>query len=111
MSTPQATATLTESDDGKTVDLHVGETVALRLHENASSGYRWAFEARDEKLVQLRDETLLRRSEAVGSGGDMQWILAALAPGRARVSLKLIRPWEGDASCKRHCAVTLRVRA
>lgn len=108
--TPQAAATLTESDNGTTVDLRIGETVALRLHENASSGYRWVFDAQEARLVGVREGPFLRRSGAVGSGGDMQWILEAKAAGEARVSFKLIRQWEGDASCRNQFVVTLRVR-
>jgi inhibitor of cysteine peptidase len=98
---------LTEADNGKTVEVHVGDAVALRLHENASTGYRWAFDDLDTKLVSAQEGTYLRRTDAVGSGGDMQWTVDAKAPGTAPLRLKLWRQWEGDASIQKRFAVTL----
>lgn len=103
-------ATLTEADDGKAVDLRVGERVTLHLYENAATGYRWAFDALDAKAIGVHDEGPVRRPEAVGSGGGAQWTLEAKAPGTAEVRLKLWRAWEGDASVQKRFTLTLRIR-
>ena len=36
----QAGTTLTDADNGRTIDTHVGDTLVLRLPENATTGYR-----------------------------------------------------------------------
>ena len=107
---PQPSTALTEADDGKSVGVHVGETVALRLHENASTGYRWAFDNLDTNVVGVSEGKYVPRTAAVGSGGDMQWILEPRAPGTTQVKLKLLRPWEGDSSIQKRFAVTLVIR-
>lgn len=87
----------------------MGDIVSLRLHENASTGYRWAFDDLDTKVVAAHEGTYLPRGKAVGSGGDVQWTLEAKAPGTAQVRLKLWRRWEGDSSIQKRFAVTLIV--
>lgn len=90
--------------------MHVGETVALRLHENASTGYRWAFDDLDTSTLAVREEKYLDRTRAVGSGGTIEWLLETKAPGTVHVNVKLLRKWEGDSSIQKRFAVTLNIR-
>jgi inhibitor of cysteine peptidase len=106
----QAVAIFTEADNGKSVELRVGDSVALRLYENAATGYRWSFEQLDPAAVDAREDGYTRQSDAIGSGGDMQWTLEAKAPATTQVKLKLWRSWEGDASVQKRFALTLRIR-
>jgi len=103
-------ATLTQADSDRTIEVAAGDTIRLRLHENASTGYRWAFEDANTELVDVREDPYVRRSDAVGSGGDTQWTLTAKAPGTAQISLKLWRQWDGDRSVQERFAVTLRIK-
>ena len=103
----QAVMTQGDADDGRTVELRVGDTLALQLYENASTGYRWSFEDLDEKIVSAREDGYVRRREAVGGGGTMQWTLEAKAAGTAQIKLRLWRRWEGDASIQKRYALTL----
>ena len=107
---PQSSTALTEADHGRTVEVHVGGTVALRLHENASTGYRWEFDKLDTNVVGVSEGKYVPHTAAVGSGGDMQWILEPRAPGTTQVNLKLLRSWEGDSSIQKRFAVTLVIR-
>jgi inhibitor of cysteine peptidase len=90
--------TITEADAGTTVKLQVGQAVAVRLSENASTGYRWAIDAADAKLVTPSEPQLPYQSGAVGSGRLVPWTFTARSPGATTVTLKLWRHWEGDAS-------------
>jgi inhibitor of cysteine peptidase len=101
---------MTEADDGKTVEVHVGDTIDLSLHENAAAGYRWAFEFLDSKLIAAQEGEYAGSTGAVGSGSAMKWTLKAIAVGATEVRLKLWRHWEGDASVQKRFAVTLVVR-
>jgi inhibitor of cysteine peptidase len=107
----QPTATLTEADNGKDVDAHVGDTIVLRLPENPTTGYRWAFDDLDTAAVGAQEGDHTRSSEAVGSGGEKTWSLTPTAPGATPVKLKLWRHWEGDSSVKKRFSVTLSVKA
>jgi len=94
----QVPMTLTEADNGKTVTVRVGETVAVTLQENASTGYRWAIDGAGPALVTVHGPDASYPSGAVGSGGLVRWAFEAKAPGATNVALKRWRPWEGDAS-------------
>ena len=48
------TNAVTEVDNGTTVEVHVGETLVLRLPENATTGYRWAIEALNAISLKLK---------------------------------------------------------
>jgi len=101
---------MTESDNGKTVRVHVGDIISLSLQENAAAGYRWAFEFLDSKSITANEVDYGGTSESVGSGGMMKWTLKAILPGSTEVRLKLWRHWEGEASVQKRFAVTLIIR-
>jgi inhibitor of cysteine peptidase len=101
--------TLTDADNGRSLDAHVGDTLLLRLPENATTGYRWSFDGLDTTIASARDGDYARSSGAVGSGGEVTWTLTAIAPGTTKLRLKLWREWEGDSSIKKRFEVTLSV--
>ena len=102
-------ATLTELDAGRTIEAKVGDTIELVLPENASTGYRWAFEGLDEQVVRAGEGELVGKPAKVGSGGDVRWRLTALAAAKTEVRLKLWRRWEGDRSIQKRFAVRLTI--
>jgi inhibitor of cysteine peptidase len=103
------TSVLTSADNGKTVDLRVGDEATLSLPENPSTGYRWAVDATDPNLVDLRQGNYVSASNAMGGGGEVEWLIKAKAPGSAEVKLKRWRPWEGDRSIVERYAIRLRI--
>jgi len=100
---------LTETDNGTTVESHVGEEVVLRLPENASTGYRWAVEAVDTNLVDVQEGEYLPMSNAVGGGGEAQWIVRAKATGVTLIKLRRWRRWEGESSVRERFEFTIRI--
>jgi inhibitor of cysteine peptidase len=100
---------LTSADNGRTVDLRVGEKVTLRLPENPSTGYRWAVDAAEMSLVEIEEGEHVATSKMIGGGGDAQWLIKAKAPGAAQMKLKRWRPWEGERSVVERYEVTLQI--
>jgi inhibitor of cysteine peptidase len=100
---------LTAADDAKTVELRVGSDAVLRLPENATTGYRWAVDAVDRSLIEIKEGQYLSASNTVGSGGEAQWILHAKAAGVTQLKLKRWRHWEGERSVIERYEVTLRI--
>jgi len=100
--------TLTEQDDGRTVEVRTGQTLAIDLPENAATGYRWAVERLDGP-VEPRAAAPRPAAGAVGSGGRTVLAFAATAPGRAEIALKHWRAWEGDASVIARFRAGLRI--
>jgi inhibitor of cysteine peptidase len=109
------TITLTEAGDGTTVKTKPGDMLVLHLRENASTGYRWAFDALDEAKLELVKSEYVRESDAdnaaMGSGGEMIWTLNVRpkSKGRTPLKLKLWRSFEGDKSIQQRFAITLRI--
>jgi inhibitor of cysteine peptidase len=100
---------LTAADNGRTVELPVGDEVALRLPENATTGYRWAIDSADANLVDIKEGQYVSTSEKMGGGGEAQWLIKAKAPGATSIKLKRWRQWEGESSVVERYEITLRI--
>ena len=103
---------LTEIDDGRDVDLAVGQFAIIDLFENAGGGYRWTIEQCDTTLLDLT-EVLPRQvpsgpGSPVGSGGRARFEVRAKAAGTSTLILRLWRPWQGETSITQR--FTLQVR-
>lgn len=101
---------LTSADDGTLLTVEAGETVALRLPDNPSTGYAWEVRA-DPALVEVVDLGYRPVSTLVGGGGETRWSITARAPGTARIRLARRRPWEGPHSAVERFEFTLRISA
>jgi inhibitor of cysteine peptidase len=100
---------LTSADNGRTIELHVGDEAALRLPENPSTGYRWAVDVADPNLVRIEERGYLATSERIGAAGEAQWLIKAKAPGATTIKLKRWRQWEGERSVVERFEIKLRV--
>ena len=101
---------LVETDNDRTVDIRLGETVRVSLPENATTGYRWAIDLCDKDIVELVANEPRYTASAVGSGGEVAFTFGAKKVGVAAIVLKHWRSWEGDASVIARFRVRLRVQ-
>ena len=100
--------TLTAQDDGRRVPVHVGDVFTIRLAENATTGYRWAPDSYDTKLLALADATAdYPNTGAVGSGGEAIFQFRVLGAGSGPVVLKYWRHFEGEGSIIQRFSVTI----
>jgi len=106
----QTVTTLTDADNGRMLDIHAGDILVIRLHENAAAGYRWAVDNLDSALIDDKGVDYVSKSSAVGSPVEVQWRLEAKAPGSTHLSLKLWRQWEGDSSIQKRFGIALTIR-
>jgi inhibitor of cysteine peptidase len=102
-----AMVTLTQQDNGRRVPVQVGDLVEIHLAENATTGYRWALDSNDAKVVKLGDATAGYPNAAVGSGGEAIFRLEVVGVGSSTLSLKCWRHWEGVGSIIQRFAVTI----
>jgi inhibitor of cysteine peptidase len=98
---------LTEADNGRSVDLRVGETVEITLPENATTGYRWAIDRLDPGIVEASESKPRYPSGQVGSAGQETFAFKATKPGSGEVRLKYWRHFEGDASVTKRFRIRL----
>jgi len=107
----QSVTTATESENGKAVNIRAGDILEVRLHENATTGYRWALDAVDSPLVKVHEAQYSSPSSSVGGSGEVTWRIEARAPGSLEIKLKLWRSWEGEKSIQKRFGITLTIGA
>jgi len=101
---------LTEADDGRTVELHVGDAVRVTLPENATTGYRWEVDRLDAGVVSSEGSEPHYPGGAIGSGGKVTFAFKAQKAGTGEVALKYWRRFEGDSSIVRRFRINLSVK-
>jgi predicted secreted protein len=96
---------LTEADNGGDFTVKVGDTIAVTLVGNMTTGYEWASDmsAEDAALLTLSgsgpvyepDEV---QEDIVGSGGKFIFTFTAAAAGQVELKLKHWRAFEPDTA-------------
>ncbi len=82
----------------KAVNVAVGDTFAVTLCSNATTGFQWPESAQisDPTVVQQTDHKFVSPGTGfVGAPGKEVWTFKALKKGTSTVSLEYSRPWEG----------------
>jgi inhibitor of cysteine peptidase len=87
--------TVSNADDGRTVEIDQGDTIVVDLEENISTGYSWMLEDLPESVMQVVDDSRIAASGArLGAPGRRRITIAASGPGEATIKASLRRPWE-----------------
>lgn len=91
---------LTEVDNGKSLEVKVGEIIEITLPGNPTTGYCWssALRDKDKALLEEMGEPAYTASSTegnlVGGGGTYTFTFKAEASGSAVIKLVYERPWE-----------------
>jgi inhibitor of cysteine peptidase len=105
------TITLTECNDGARVAARVGDTIEIRLPENASTGFRWTLAEDDSGVFGPCEQGGEYPRRTTGSGGAAIFRLTVCAPGRETLRLKIWRHWEGESSVRQRFTVSVEAGA
>jgi inhibitor of cysteine peptidase len=89
---------LVENDNERTVNIHVDETAQIILPENATTGFRWAIDYCDEQFLEVISSAPGYTPDAVGSVGEVVFIIRGKKTGIGEIRLKNWRSWESDGS-------------
>lgn len=82
------TVTLTQSDDGSSVSLVVGDMLVVRLKPNMTTGYRWSVSTNDVALLQLKATHYVKTASGKASQSGVQvFTFVAVKPGQTSLSL------------------------
>jgi inhibitor of cysteine peptidase len=101
--------TLHASDDGSQVELRRGQSMAISLEGNPTTGYTWEAVAYDEDVLrQVGEPEFTPQSDAVGAPGSQVLRFKALREGQTTLQLVYHRPWE-DAEPERVFSVAVVV--
>jgi predicted secreted protein len=86
---------VTEQDNGKTFTVAKGESLAVELYGNPTTGYSWEPGGIDTDILkQLPGTRYKSDSKLVGSGGMYTYLFEGASPGRSAVRFVYRRPWE-----------------
>lgn len=95
----------------------VGDTLALRLATNPSTGYSWSLRDPGDRSIALGVGNLMEASDektdprgSVGRGGHELWLFRALKKGRSTVVLAYGRNWEESIPPNRISVMVISVR-
>lgn len=114
--TADATITLTKADNGKSFTLGVGDTVAVELEGNPTTGYAWESAMPEESaaLLTLVGEPLYLQNtvgtNVVGAGGFYTFTFTAVAAGNVELKLKYWRSFEAQAEPLETFSVNLTIQ-
>jgi predicted secreted protein len=83
----------------------------VRLPENPTTGFSWAVDENDRRLLALENTAYAPPVEAgfIGARGQRTFSFTARQLGDVALKLKYWRLWEGDASATERFAVNLRI--
>lgn len=89
---------LTEADNGKTINLQPGETLTLTLESNPTTGYSWQVMELDNAVLTQEGDPKYKQSSGaeglVGAGGTETFRFKTIGSGETSLSLGYMRPWE-----------------
>ena len=87
----RSASTLTQADDGRTLDLHAGQTVVVVLDSNRSSGFNWVvLESKTNSIVQDGAPTYVPPGPKKENGTET-WRFRAVHPGEETVRMEYRR--------------------
>lgn len=102
---------LTRADNGRAAEVRVGERIEVRLPENPTTGFAWAIDETDSRLLALEGTVYAAPTTEgfIGARGQRTFTFMARQASEIALKLKYWRFWEGDASVTERYAVTLRI--
>lgn len=104
--------TLTEADKGKTIQVHQGSEIVIRLEENPTTGYRWAIDQTNNTVLASQNPSFSpTQGGGIGAGGTRTFTFIAKQSGTVHLQLKLWREEEGKSSIKDRYDVIIQVQS
>ena len=89
--------------------VRTGDTLALMLEENPTTGYRWEVKSSGEPVCSLTKTDFHAASgHLTGRGGERHWLFRIVKPGSAALELSYRRPFEREQSPARTFRVIVR---
>ncbi len=98
------------ADDNRTAELRIGERLKVMLPENPSTGYTWAIDETDRRLLALDGTAYDEPADGfIGARGRRIFTFITQQPGEVTLRLKYWRFWDGDGSTTERYAFVLKI--
>ncbi|MFC1960086.1 protease inhibitor I42 family protein [Chloroflexota bacterium] len=98
-----AMQSLTEADNGSTIQVAVGEVFEVVLPANPSTGYMWEqlhLAPAMELIAPLSNQSFAASSDTMGAGGELRMPFVALGAGETVLFLSYHRSFEADVAAE-----------
>lgn len=82
-------------DPTKSIQVAAGETFAVALASNPTTGYTWQVGV-DQQHLELINQTFTPKGEGVGAGGQEVFTFRARADGKTGIACEYRRPWDKE---------------
>ena len=90
--------TLTEKNNGDSINLKINDDIEIKLESNPTTGYSWFLNDNvDVTIVSVSDPVFIeseKDKELVGAGGYEIFTIKAISKGKTGIILNYERPWE-----------------
>lgn len=78
------------------ITVNTGDTFAIKLNANMTTGYTWQVSIADDDIVTLKDSTYQTDNDnKVGSGGIRTFVFYAVSSGTTDITLTYGQDWQG----------------
>ncbi|MEW5914649.1 MAG: protease inhibitor I42 family protein [Thermodesulfobacteriota bacterium] len=96
----------------QTFVLAKGQVLKITVASNPTTGFRWVLaEQPNPKVIKLLSQNYkASEPQRMGSGGTETWAFQAVGPGRVKINLIYLRPWEKSKPPARSRLVEVEVR-
>ncbi|MBD2194620.1 MULTISPECIES: protease inhibitor I42 family protein [Calothrix] len=101
---------LGKDDNGKTVELSVGQSFLIQLNENPTTGYQWEVSKIDADFVKLTEDQYIQNIDSeTGGGGIRNFKFTANSTGEYQIQLVHQCSWRRDESSITYFKIKLRI--
>ena len=103
---------VTSADNGKQLNVNVGEQIVVALNGNPTTGYTWEAKDLDTSMIQQVGSTGFKSNNPglVGSGGIQTLTFKTLKTGTTNLTLVYHRSWETNVDPLHTFAITLIIK-
>ena len=98
----------TEGDDGREIELRVGDNFEIALAETRTAGFSWSITSAGTPVCSVVSDSFENQSTTPGKSGTHEWMFKVDRPGSATIELNYARQWQKSAPARTY---TLRIRA
>jgi predicted secreted protein len=103
---------VTEAQANQTISAHKGEIVTIKLPTQPGTGYSWQFSSNKPKVAAIEGQPEITPdgNSKLGAVETQVFRVRVLRSGKAKLTLKYVRPWEKDAAPQKTFNITLRAQ-
>ena len=109
-SSEQSIRNLTEADNGRSIELKVGDVLEVTLPGNPTTGFQWEVDSVDSAILrQIGEPEFKPSNNAVGSGGNFTLRFEAVGTGQTELKMIHHRSFEENVPPIQTFEVTITV--